>query len=309
MSICMIFLSCDMSTKNQIDKNNNVGSNFHKVKDPYLGQEPPGTMPEIFAPGIISTEKFNEYGGHFSPSGKEFYFTRFGKDIDGGLFNTKLENGKWSRPTILSFMREFPGAESCLSFDGSKLYYIWIGVDSIEPVNDIFFVNRKGEDWGIPEQLTKTNLGERRICPSVSKNGNLYYSGNVDNKDDKDIYCSVLVDGEYKNPINLGSAVNSEYFEEHVYIAPDESYIIFDSYRPEGEGSVDLYISYRNGDGTWSNAMNPGVPINSKAADWYPKISPDGKYLFYSRNIDGNNDIYWVDAKVIKDLKPQELKD
>ncbi|MBE0655504.1 MAG: hypothetical protein IH594_17005, partial [Bacteroidales bacterium] len=50
-------------------------SDFSKLRGPYLGQNPPGLTPEIFAPGIISTEQF-EFGGTFSPDGTEFFFTR-----------------------------------------------------------------------------------------------------------------------------------------------------------------------------------------------------------------------------------------
>ena len=47
-------------------------TNFPILKGPYLGQEPPGLKPEIFAPGIISTKKFKEFSGTFSPDGKEY---------------------------------------------------------------------------------------------------------------------------------------------------------------------------------------------------------------------------------------------
>jgi len=33
-------------------------------------------------------------------------------------------------------------------------------------------------------------------------------------------------------------------------------------------------------------------------------LSPDGKYLFYQ----SRGDIYWVDAKIIEELKPRDLK-
>ena len=49
---------------------------FPKLTGPYLGQKPPGMIPEIFAPGIISQEEFIEFKGAFSPDGKEYYFYR-----------------------------------------------------------------------------------------------------------------------------------------------------------------------------------------------------------------------------------------
>jgi len=51
-----------------------------------------------------------------------------------------------------------------------------------------------------------------------------------------------------------------------------------------------------------------GKEINSNANELCPSVSPDGKYLFYesSRNDDVMN-IYWADAKIIRDLRPKEL--
>ena len=46
-----------------------------------------------------------------------------------------------------------------------------------------------------------------------------------------------------------------------------------------------------------------GKAINSSGFDFYPMLSPDGKYLFFTRNINRNGDIYWVDSKIIEELK------
>ena len=43
---------------------------------------------------------------------------------------------------------------------------------------------------------------------------------------------------------------------------------------------------------------------NTSDADWGATVSPDGKYIFLTRNITGNGDIYWVSSKIIEDLRP-----
>jgi hypothetical protein len=39
-------------------------------------------------------------------------------------------------------------------------------------------------------------------------------------------------------------------------------------------------------------------------------VSPDGKYLFFSRNIGSDNyenvDIFWVDAQIIENIKEEQ---
>lgn len=47
----------------------------------------------------------------------------------------------------------------------------------------------------------------------------------------------------------------------------------------------------------------PGIVSTEKGWEAAVTFSPDGKYLFFHRN----NDIYWVDAEIIDDLKPKEL--
>jgi hypothetical protein len=37
-------------------------------------------------------------------------------------------------------------------------------------------------------------------------------------------------------------------------------------------------------------------------------LTTDGKYMFFSRENYGTLDIYWVDAKIIEELRPKELK-
>ena len=49
-----------------------------KFIGPYLGQKPPGMVPEIFAPDFISTKEYGELNAGFTKDGNEFYFSRRG---------------------------------------------------------------------------------------------------------------------------------------------------------------------------------------------------------------------------------------
>ena len=252
--------------------------NKESVTIDYFEQTAPDIEALIFAPGIISLKETQEYGGHYSPDGKTFYFTRFHPGSKGIIMFSSFKNGEWTTPDTVSFMKEYPGTESWFSPDGSRFYYVWSDQVSEKFIHDFYVVDIKDSIWREPHPLTSTNLGERRISPSVSANFNIYYSGNFEKPDDKDIYVSHYQDTEYSLPQNIGEHINSDSYEEHVFIAPDESYILFDSYRPGGIGKSDIYISFRKSDGSWSKAINPGTPINTEDYDWYPKITPDGKY-------------------------------
>ena len=86
-------------------------------------------------------------------------------------------------------------------------------------------------------------------------------------------------------------------------MAPDGSYLIFTSNRENGHGRGDLWVVFRNPDGSWSDAVNMGPKINTSAYEYCAMLSPDGKYLFFTRNEGGNGDIYWVDASVIDEFR------
>lgn len=55
--------------------------------------------------------------------------------------------------------------------------------------------------------------------------------------------------------------------------------------------------------GHWTEALKFDKTINVSFTENIANVSPDRKYLFFHRN----NDIYWVDAKIIEDLKPKDM--
>jgi hypothetical protein len=90
--------------------------------------------------------------------------------------------------------------------------------------------------------------------------------------------------------------------------------MILTSSRLGGYGSGDLFVSFRKGDGGWGEPLNLGTEVNSEELEYCPIMTPDRKYLFFSRRrsdppgsgwagvVEG--DVYWVDALVIERLRP-----
>jgi Tol biopolymer transport system component len=128
--------------------------------------------------------------------------------------------------------------------------------------------------------------------------------------EDGPIRSSRLVDGKREKPRVLSKAINTGKQNSHPFIAPDESYIIWDSQRDGGYGDSDIYISYRQQDGAWGAAINMGDKINTAGWDAAASVTPDGKYILFNRYADAeggeNVDIYWVDAQIIETLRPKE---
>ena len=95
------------------------------------------------------------------------------------------------------------------------------------------------------------------------------------------------------------------------FVAPDESYLIVCQNLEDSIGTFDLYIYFRKPDGSWTESINMGEGINSSSFEARPYVTPDGQYLFFTSNRPDNESlgqIYWVDAKIIETLKPDELK-
>lgn len=70
------------------------------LEGPYIGQNPPGLMPEVFAPDIVSKEN-NDWTGRFTPDMKEYYFTRHHeKSRKSTTVVFKLENDRWHESVL-----------------------------------------------------------------------------------------------------------------------------------------------------------------------------------------------------------------
>jgi len=311
IGVAIFLISCDTQVKESKD------SDFPILKGAYLGQKPPTMIPEIFAPGIISTG-FSERIAAFTPDGKELYYVLAGAPHSVILY-TKEVDGKWTKPKVAPFSGN-KSAEFNISPDGNKIVFIYKphGPDDL-----VWMVERDGEIWGEPYTLPPYING----YSTLAENGNVYFNSlNEDNRS-WDLYVSVVVNGEYSTPLNLGNNINNELHEADPFIAPDESYLIYARRDPKGFGGADIFISFRNKDGNWTKSINMGKNINSDSDEYCPTVSPDGKYFFFlsfrKTHMDyseipltinekvqilnspgnGNGDIYWVSSQIIQDLK------
>jgi hypothetical protein len=255
---------------------------FPVLKGPYLGQKPPGDSPLLFAPGIVSTGE-DEYAFEISCSGNEMLFVRKNRIMLVG----KNVDGTWNKPIVAPFSGEFTDDEPFFSPSGQEIYFMSRRPSSNSKYPSNLWVTQKKEDkWMKPIQLNTITPPKPLHAPSMADNGNIYEDGIIKYR---------RFDGKYSTAEKVVSLKGMSPF-----ISPDESYIIYAA-RISGKRDSDLYISFRNSDGTWSNGVSLGSEINSLANEANAFVTADRMYLFFSRKFD----IYWVDARVIKELKPK----
>jgi Tol biopolymer transport system component len=260
----------------------------------YLGQSPPGMTPVVFAPGLVSLPDQHEFGSVFSRDGSTFYY---GVDKNGKAETRCLKTG-WTSPQVILSDSIFSFNDPMLSPDENRLYFI----SDKSPVAgkkkdyDIWYIQKEGAGWSAPINAgAAVNSGAHEYYVSFAKNGQLYFSSNRTPAGGFDIYTA---DG-VRQPLPLDSNINTKNYEADVFVAPDESYLIFCATRPDGYGAGDLYISFKKEDNSWTPAKNMGETINTPGHELCPFVSGDGKFFFYT----SRRDIYWVDARIIDQLK------
>lgn len=273
--LCMLFLNACI-TNSQKSKEKSI------TKKTYLGQKAPGLTPEIFAPHMFS-KTHRDVSAFLSPDLKEFYFTRRNPHTKKWtLMVYKYINKKWQESIV------GPRIWRPIFAPGGKIMHLgnkymkrtsdgWSDVKSLGPMFD-----RK--DWGI-----------MRLSSSLK--GTYVFD---DYKSNDVIRISKIKEGKRQKPTLLNKNINSGKWTAHPFIAPDESYLIFDSERENGVGKSDLYISFKQKNGSWGTAINMGDKINTSNPERSGYVSPDGKYFFFNSNLS----IHWVDAKIIETLRP-----
>lgn len=306
------------------------------LRGPYFGQPPPGSEPEVFAPGVISFG-YHEHGLMFAPDGSEaFYVTSDAGYKHYVIIHLERQDDIWSPPEVATFSGRFRDGAARFSPDGSKLFFSskrpLPGEVDPKPDADIWMTERTADGWLEPANLGgPVNSGANESRPSISSSGTLYFHTDLDADTAYDIYASRFEDGRFQEPEKLNGEINTEHNESAPFIDPNERYLLFQSNRPGGFGSMDLYVSFRQDDGGWGPPMNLGPAVNSAGGDFTASVSSDGKYLFfgsyrrsqpdrfrgvslkellalYRQPGNGYGTQYWVRAEFLEKLNPQPVK-
>lgn len=272
--------------------------------------------------------KHDDYAPVFSSDGKTLYFSsRKAQNTGGGLssgdnkyfsdifiadWDSKTE--KWIQANNLDSRIKHLNTEgfddiAFLSSDGKSLY-LSINTEGLlnTKVNtqstDIFMSELdKNNNWKRPKPIDKSiNSIGFEASPSITADGKTLYfvSERMGSIGRADIWTCTKENGNWSKPINVGSAINTEFQETTVFISADGQYLFFSSDGHEGYGGYDVYVSKKT-DGKWVKPVNLGFPINGVTDETHFVYYPAFKKGYYSKLSTKNNgglgyrDIFEID--------------
>jgi hypothetical protein len=286
---------------------------------------------------VVSTIHHEHSAAIFSPDGDELFWTVHAMPLQGPtpavVLHMRRENGVWTPPRVARFSGLHDDDVCSISPDGRRLYISSRRppVEGGEPLSrsDIYVMDRAGAGWGEPRPLGPAiNTPHHESGFQETRSGAAYFVGHLDGVAGRyGIYRAARAGDGFVDAEPLGPHINSESNDWCPYVDPDERFLLFSSNRPGGFGRLDLYISFRQPDGTWGEPVNLGPEINTGDNERFPFLSPDGSHLFFTskrvergegpeepltlqdlqdaheRVANGLGNIYWVSASILQELE------
>ncbi|MGB7295761.1 MAG: hypothetical protein WBC70_09255 [Candidatus Aminicenantales bacterium] len=270
-----------------------------------MGQKPPGTTPEVFAPGIVSKE--GDQGRLFiAQDGSEIiYWEREPVNGKMRIISIRNEDGVWCAPAVLPFSQDYINMEPCLSPDGKRIFFVSnrprTGKGEGEKLPDLWMVEKAEGEWSEPKNLgDPVNRLDIVVQPFYTGDDKLYFCGQAADGASRGIYVSQYAGSGFSEPEKLDDRIFGGQVSGPC-VSPNGRTLVVHARKDGGFGSWDLYASFRDAAGSWGGLVNLGNTINTEAGEAGASLSPDGRYLFFSRN----GDIYWISADIIEESRPK----
>jgi len=247
------------------------------------------STPDVFLPEMVSLNPSKESTSMYAVGHMEFYFSRVDQDINQGLasiWKTTILEGQWQEPELFIHSEDAKNFNPFMTPDEKYLlFYRMYNTETEENRNGTYYIERTEEGWSNLVFLID------EYCVTTA-DFQTFYASPIKGDYKNDIIQFEYNNGEIVNLKPLSGIINTSFLETHPTISPDESFLIFDSNRPESMDRGDMYISFKLSNNTWGEGVNLGELVN-QGLSGNPSISTDGIRLFYS--LDG--DIYFIELK------------
>jgi outer membrane protein OmpA-like peptidoglycan-associated protein/tetratricopeptide (TPR) repeat protein len=250
---------------------------------------------------------YKDYASLITADGSKMFFSSRRPNTTGGIseeddqyfediYFSKKDSIFWSAPKNLRSLNT-PGHDDVvgLSHDGNTLILYNDG--------DLYYSEQKNGNWTNPKSFPRV-INSREIessaCFSLDDSILYFVRGkSIDpEKSNGDIYFSKLSpDGKWQEPVKLPSNINSPYDEDGLFMFADGKTLYFSSKGHNSMGGYDIFKTTINDDGSFSDPVNLGYPINTPDNDIYFVMEPNniiGYYTSVKKDTKGYTDIYQV---------------
>lgn len=245
-----------------------------------------GTQAQLFGVGTFSTQ-YDDAHVTFTPDGDTAYFLRNSPDFAyWTVLASHRSHGRWQPPEVAFFSGRYNDADVFVAADGKRILFISnrpVHGTQVRPDTDLWSIQRTADGWGAPRHLEGLSSPGNEWFPSMSRDGWLYFGSERAGGHGKSDLWRAHWDGRrFSEPENLGPEINTADQEIEAYVDPDDRYLIFAAKgRKPSVGGYDLYVTYRC-DGHWTPPKALGAGVNSPGWDFGARVSPDGRYLYFT---------------------------
>ena len=218
------------------------------------------------------------------------------------IYITYNNSGAWSEPKVVPIAHNYNVGTAGLAADGQKML-IFMGGAS-DP-GSLFQIVKAGDAWSKPNLITPTINTPKYLesTASITPDGKTIYfaSDRISGQGGLDIYkTTLLANGAWSPPVNLGPEVNTKANEDAPFIHPDQKTLFFTSDGANTMGGRDIFVS-RLVSNKWTHPENMGYPVNTTVNDNYFTLIADGTRGYFSSDRKGGmggQDIYYIDMPV-----------
>ena len=217
---------------------------------------------------------------------------------------------------VVSDIKFFSEAERLSNLINSKYAEI---MPVISPDGNVLFITRKNyppnhnddeiwysllndkNEWGKLVKLSEPlNNSNSNFVTSITPDGNSmmlgnqYFSGTESSG--SGFSFSYKKNGKWEFPVNakVKNYINTDRYVTF-YLSNDGTKVFMSVRREDTRGESDIYVSFLQPDGSWSEPKNLGPDINSAGGECSPFLAADNTTLYFSSNGYngyGSNDIY-----------------
>jgi len=211
-----------------------------------------------------------------------------GRNRDENIYVSRLgENGEWGMPSPISNNINTDLNEGACTISANGRILIFTSCQGRRGFGscDLYITYKEGNDWTVPENLgIDVNSSSWDVQPTLSADGRTLYfvSDRPGGVGKKDIWKSSKGDDDrWSSPVNLGAPVNTPLDEISPFIHVNGESLYFSSKGHAGMGGFDIFMSEEN-EGTWSEPINLGYPLNDRYDQVSLYISSDGERGYYA---------------------------